>query len=240
MKKLVVITGASSGIGKCIAQAFSKAGYPLLLLARRIDLMEEMKLPNTMCKSVDVLDLEAFHMAVKEAEDKFGPVECLVNNAGLMKLGHPAFQDPKEWKEMLDVNVMGVLNGMHVVLKNMVERKGGTIINISSLAGRKTFEDHTVYTGTKFAVHGISENARWEVAGSDVRIITIAPGAVETDLINQITNDKMREGYVEWKKSIGNMVVSPEDVAKSVLFSFELPQSVCIRELVIAPTRQAN
>ena len=240
MKKLVVITGASSGIGKCIAQAFSKAGYPLLLLARRIDLMEEMKLPNTMCKSVDVLDLEAFHMAVKEAEDKFGPVECLINNAGLMKLGHPAFQDPKEWKEMLDVNVMGVLNGMHVVLKNMVERKGGTIINISSLAGRKTFEDHTVYTGTKFAVHGISENARWEVAGSDVRIITIAPGAVETDLINQITNDKMREGYVEWKKSIGNMVVSPEDVAKSVLFSFELPQSVCIRELVIAPTRQAN
>ena len=240
MKKLVVITGASSGIGKCIAQAFSKAGYPLLLLARRIELMEEMKLPNTMCKSLDVLDLESFHMAVKEAEDKFGPVECLVNNAGLMKLGHPAFQDPKEWKEMLDVNVMGVLNGMHVVLKNMVERKGGTIINISSLAGRKTFEDHTVYTGTKFAVHGISENARWEVAGSDVRIITIAPGAVETDLINQITNDKMREGYVEWKKSIGNMVVSPEDVAKSVLFSFELPQSVCIRELVIAPTRQAN
>ena len=240
MKKLVVITGASSGIGKCIAQAFSKAGYPLLLLARRIELMEEMKLPNTMCKSLDVLDLESFHMAVKEAEDKFGPVECLVNNAGLMKLGHPAFQDPKEWKEMLDVNVMGVLNGMHVVLKNMVERKGGTIINISSLAGRKTFEDHTVYTGTKFAVHGISENARWEVAGSDVRIITIAPGAVETDLINQITNDKMREGYVEWKKSIGNMVVRPEDVAKSVLFSFELPQSVCIRELVIAPTRQAN
>lgn len=235
MKKLVVITGASSGIGKSIAEIFSKAGYPLLLVARRLKLMEEMNLPNTICKAVDVLDMEAFRAAIKEAEAKYGPTECLINNAGIMRLGHPAYQDPEEWKLMFDINVHGVLNGMHLVLKDMVERNGGTIINMSSLAGRKTYGDHTVYTGTKFAVHGLSDNARWEIAGSDVRVIIIAPGAVETDIISHITDDKIREDYVQWKKSIENMVVDPYEVAKAVLFSFELPQSVCIRELIIAP-----
>ncbi len=240
MKKLVVITGASSGIGKCIAQEFSKAGYPLLLLARRIKLMEELNLPNTMCRAVDVSNLEEFRAAVKEAEAVYGPVECMINNAGIMRLGHPAYQNPSEWKDTFDINVHGVLNGMHIVLKDMVERKGGTIINMSSLAGRKTYADHTVYTGSKFAVHGISDNARWEVANSNVRVITIAPGAVETDLISYVTDEKMREDYVDWKKSIDNAVVDPVDVAKSTLFAFELPQGACIRELIIAPTRQAN
>ncbi len=240
MKKLVVITGASSGIGKAIADLFSKNGYPLLLLARRVELMEQMNLPNTMCKAVDVTDVKEFGDAIKEAEKKFGKVECLINNAGIMRLGHPASQDIDEWKQMIDVNVYGVLNGMHLVLNDMVERKSGTIINMSSLAGRKTYADHTVYTGTKFAVHGISDNARWEVADQNVRIITLAPGAVETDLISHIVDEKCKSDYYEWKKSVDNMLVQVEDVAKSALFAFELPQDTCIRELIIAPTRQAN
>ncbi len=240
MKKLIAITGASSGIGKAIAELFSKNGYPLLLIARRLDLMEKMNLPNTICKAVDVTDIDAFANAIKDAEAKYGKVECLINNAGIMRLGHPAYQDPKEWKDMIDINVHGVLNGMHLVLKDMVERKGGTIINMSSLAGRKTYADHTVYTGTKFAVHGISDNARWEVANANVRIITMAPGAVETDLISHIVDEKSKADYYEWKKSVDNMIVKVEDVAKATLFAFELPQDTCIRELIIAPTRQAN
>ncbi|MGL5721404.1 MAG: SDR family oxidoreductase [Brevinema sp.] len=239
MKKLVVITGASSGIGQSIARLFSEAGYPLLLLARRVKLMEDMNLPNTLCKSVDVCDLEAFSAAVKEAEAKYGPVECMINNAGVMLLGHPAYQNPDEWKKMVDINILGVLNGMHIVMKDMIARQGGTVINVSSLAGRKTYADHSAYTGTKFAVHGLSDNARWEVAPNNVRVITLAPGAVETELISHITDKKMHDDYVQWKKEVGG-VVDPKEVAKAALFAFELPQDTCIRELIIAPTRQQN
>ena len=141
MTKLVVITGASSGIGKATALRFSKAGYALLLLARRIDKLEELNLPNTLCRKVDVTDLASFQAAVSEAEAKFGPVDLLVNNAGIMLLGNAITQNPIEWQQMLNVNVMGVLNGVKVVLEGMVKRNNGTIVNISSIAGRKTFPD---------------------------------------------------------------------------------------------------
>jgi NADP-dependent 3-hydroxy acid dehydrogenase YdfG len=177
-KPLVVITGASSGIGEAIAVVFSKNGHPLLLLARRLERLEALNLPNTLCEKVDVTDLPSFTNAIKKAEDCYGPVDCLVNNAGVMLLGKPDEQDIQEWQKMFDVNVMGVINGIHVVLKDMVERLTGTIINISSVAGRKTFPNHSIYCGTKFAVHAITENIREEVAKSNVRMITIAPGIV--------------------------------------------------------------
>jgi NADP-dependent 3-hydroxy acid dehydrogenase YdfG len=183
-KKLIAITGASSGIGAATAKAFSAAGYPLLLMARRIKLMEAMDLPNTICKEVDVLDLEGMKAAISEAEDTHGEVDCMINNAGVMINGKPQFQNPEDWQKMLDVNIRGVLNGIHLVLKNMVERRSGTIVNMGSIAGIKTFPDHTVYCGTKFAVHAITENIREEVSGSNVRLINIAPGMVYTELLD--------------------------------------------------------
>lgn len=236
-KSLVVITGASSGIGAAIAKSFSAAGHPLLLLARRVKAMQALALPNSLSISVDVTDADAIKAAINQAEAQFGPVGCLINNAGVMLLGQIDTQDPNEWSRMLNINVMGVLNGIHAVLAGMKARKTGTIINISSVAGRKTFPNHAAYCATKFAVHALTENIREEVAMDDVRLITIAPGAVETELLSHTTDDAIKAGYQDWKVQMGG-VIAPENVAAAALFAWQQPQNVCVREIVLAPTRQ--
>lgn len=236
-KSLIVITGASSGIGEATARKLSAEGHPLLLLARRVERLEALQLPNTLCRQVDVTDADAFSAAIKDAEAQFGPVDCLINNAGMMLLGLAHEQDPDEWKTMFDVNVMGLLNGIHVVLADMKARQHGTVINISSVAGRKTFPNHAAYCGTKFAVHAITENIREEVAEDNVRFITIAPGAVETELLSHTTSDDIKAGYEEWKEGMGG-VIAPDDIANAIRFAYQQPQNLCIREIVLAATRQ--
>ncbi|KPA53488.1 SDR family oxidoreductase [Photobacterium lucens] len=236
-KSLVVITGASSGIGEATARQLSAEGYPLLLLARRVERMEAMNLPNTLCRQVDITDVAAVKAAIEEAEAKFGPVDCLINNAGVMLLGLADEQDPAEWQSMFNVNVMGMLNGIHAVLSGMKSRKHGTVINISSIAGRKTFPNHAAYCGTKFAVHAITENIREEVADDNVRFITIAPGAVETELLSHTTSDAIKAGYEEWKEGMGG-VIAPQDIANAISYAYNQPQNLCIREIVLAATRQ--
>lgn len=235
---LTIITGASSGIGEATARLLSSLGYPLLLLARRVDNMERLALPDTLCCAVDVTDAAALSAAVAKAEARFGPAGALVNNAGVMLLGAMAEQDPAEWQRMFDVNVKGLLNGVHAVLQGMIARRSGTIINVSSVAGRKTFPSHTAYVGTKFAVHAMSENLREEVAPYDVRVITIAPGAVETELLSHTTSEAIKSGYQDWKQSMGGTVLSPQNVADAIRFALEQPQNVCVREIVLAATRQ--
>ena len=235
-KPLIVITGASSGIGAATAQTFAELGHPLLLLARRLDRLEDLKLPNTLCRSVDVTDAKAVADAVAEAEAQYGPADAIVNNAGVMLLGHIANQAPSEWRTMFDVNVLGLLNGVHAVLPGMIERGRGTVINVSSVAGRKGFPNHTVYGGTKFAVHAMSEGLREEVAGKGVRVTTIAPGAVETELLSHTTDAGIKADYQAWKEA--NDVLTSEDVAATIRFTYEQPQRVCIREVVLAATAQ--
>lgn len=235
MKKLVVITGASSGIGEAIARRFSEEGHPLLLVARRVERLEALNLPNTLCEKVDVTDQASLITAIEKAEAQFGPADVLVNNAGVMLLGQIDTQDAAEWKRMFDVNVLGLLNGMHSVLASMKARNSGTIINISSIAGKKTFPDHAAYCGTKFAVHAISENVREEVAASNVRVTTIAPGAVETELLSHTTSQDIKDGYDAWKVDMGG-VLAADDVARAVMFAYQQPQNVCIREIALAPT----
>ncbi|EJG1633066.1 SDR family oxidoreductase [Vibrio parahaemolyticus] len=237
MKKLVVITGASSGIGEAIARRFSEEGHPLLLVARRVERLEALNLPNTLCEKVDVTDQASLITAIEKAEAQFGPADVLVNNAGVMLLGQIDTQDAAEWKRMFDVNVLGLLNGMHSVLASMKARNSGTMINISSIAGKKTFPDHAAYCGTKFAVHAISENVREEVAASNVRVTTIAPGAVETELLSHTTSQDIKDGYDAWKVDMGG-VLAADDVARAVMFAYQQPQNVCIREIALAPTKQ--
>ena len=237
-KPLVIITGASSGIGKATAQRFSQAGHALLLLARRVEKLEELNLPNTLCRKVDVTDLAAFQAAVDEAETKFDPADLIVNNAGVMLLGNAITQNPVEWQQMLNINVMGVLNGVKTVLGKMVARNHGTIVNISSIAGRKTFPDHAAYCATKFAVHALTENIRGEVAGSNVRMTVIAPGVVETELLSHTTDAAIVDGYKAWKANTIEQGLNPDDIARSIEFAYSQPQNVCIREIVIADTKQ--
>ncbi|EGQ7646995.1 TPA: SDR family oxidoreductase [Vibrio alginolyticus] len=237
MKKLIVITGASSGIGEAIARHFSEQGHALLLLARRVERLEALNLPNTLCEKVDVTDKASFEAAIEKAEALYGPVDALVNNAGVMLLGQIDTQEASEWKRMFDVNVIGLLNGMQSVLAPMKARNSGTIINISSIAGKKTFPDHAAYCGTKFAVHAVSENVREEVASSNVRVTTIAPGAVETELLSHTTSQDIKDGYDAWKVDMGG-VLAADDIARAVLFAYQQPQGVCVREIALAPTKQ--
>ncbi|MBF1994388.1 SDR family oxidoreductase [Serratia symbiotica] len=237
--KLVVITGASSGFGAEAARVLSSKGYYLALLARRVDKLRAMNLENSLCFNVDVACRDQVFHAIRQAEEQFGDVDCIINNAGVMLLGELEYQDHDEWNRMIDTNIKGVINGMQAVLPSMRKRKTGTIINISSLAGQKTYQYHAAYCATKFAVHGLSESVRWEVAPDNVRVITISPGAAETELINHISDDFVKNDYINWKESIGG-AISEKDVVDSIIFCYELPQSVCVRDLKIAPTRQQN
>lgn len=234
---LVIITGASSGIGAATAKAFAEAGHPLLLLARRLEPMLDLLLPNAICCALDVRDAEAVQRAIAAATTEYGPVDCLVNNAGIMLNAPFCEGDPQQWSEMIDINIKGALNGMLAVTRGMVARGRGTIVNIGSIAGRKTFDNHAVYCGSKFALHAITETVRQEVAGSGVRLITIAPGMVETALVDQTTHQASREGWRTYAEKIGG-ALDPQCIAQSILWSYRLPQQVCVREMVICPTGQ--
>ena len=239
-KPLIVITGASSGFGAEIAKLFNAEGYPMLLLGRRVEKIKSLPLDfqNVLVKSVDVTNKIEFEQAIQKAEKVFGPTDLLVNNAGIMLLGNILTQDPAEWSRMMDTNVLGVLNGMQIVLPQMIERQGGTIINVSSLAGKKTFVNHAAYVASKFGVHGLSETIREEVSGKNVRISLVAPGAAETELLTHVTDNQALEDYDNWKQSMGGTTMSPQVVAQSVKFIYDMPQEVNIRELDIAATNQ--
>jgi NADP-dependent 3-hydroxy acid dehydrogenase YdfG len=236
--KLVVITGASSGFGLELAKEFAKDGYPMLLLARRVENMEALDLPNTICKKVDVTNKEEFEAAVREAEAVYGKADLIVNNAGVMLLGDLASQDAKEWKKMLDVNVVGVMNGMQIVMNDMKERKSGTIINVSSIAGVQPFGNHSAYCASKFGVTGLTRVARGEMSAHNVRVLSILPGAVSTELLGHTTDQNIIDGYNDWKESVGAVNITANDVARTIKYAYELPQAVSLREIIITDTMQ--
>ena len=177
--------------------------------------------------------------AIREAEAIYGKTDLLINCAGLMLLGYPDQQAFEEWSRMIDVNIKGVLAGTKIVLEDMKARNEGTIINMSSIAGRKTFDNHTVYCGTKYAVHAITESMRKEVAGSNVRMIIIAPGVVETPLLSHTSDQTIKDNYNLWKESIEGGL-EPSQIADCAWFAYQMPQSVCVREIVIAKTKQED
>ena len=237
MKPLVVITGASSGIGAASARAFSQAGHPLLLVARRLDRMVELSLPRTLCKSVDVLDIDSFTGAVTEAEKLFGPVDLLINNAGYMNMEHTAVQSPGEWRKQFDINCVGLLNCTSVIFPTMIKRQHGTIINVGSTAGRTIYDNHTAYNGTKHAVHAMSEALRREGSPHNVRVIVVAPGMVDSELTQGTTNEEILSARLEYEHTIGG-ALHGSDVAQAMLFAYQRPQNACLWELVVAPTKQ--
>lgn len=236
--KLIVITGASSGFGVEMAKEFSNAGYPLLLIARRLENMEALNLPNTMCRKVDVTKKEEFESAVREAEAVYGPTDLMVNNAGVMLLGDIATQDANEWKRMLDVNVMGVMNGMQIVMTAMKERQCGTIINVSSIAGVQPFGNHGAYCASKYGVTGLTRVARGEMSAHNIRVLSVLPGAVGTELLSHTTDEGIKDGYNEWKTAVGAVNITANDVAQTIKFAYEMPQGVSLREIVITDTKQ--
>ena len=240
MKKLIVITGASSGFGAEIAKIFANENkYIILLIARRVDMMKKLNLKNAVIKKVDVTNLKQFQDAIDETVAKYGPVDLLVNNAGVMHLGYMGQQNTEEYNTMIDVNLKGVVNGIETVIKNMRSRKSGTIINIASTAGTKAYSEHAVYCATKFAVRGLTETLRQEVALDNVRVMSICPGAFTTELLGHTSDKKIINDYENWKKSMGEMA-NPNEVAKIIKYVYESPQELNFREIILHSTKQVG
>ena len=172
---------------------------------------------------MDVTDLKAFEAAVRKAETQYGPTECILNIAGMMLLGKAHTQDPAEWQSMINVNVIGVLHGIRVVIDNMMARKSGTVINMGSVAGRNTYANHGVYCASKFAVHALTETFREEYSKYNVRFVTIAPGIVKTELLSHTTDREIKADYIESNKDVEPLV--PEDIANACWFAFNQVRS---------------
>ncbi|CAH2400312.1 SDR family oxidoreductase [Mesorhizobium ventifaucium] len=236
-KQLIAVTGASSGIGEAVAKAFSRAGHPVLMMARRLERMEALNLPDSMARQVDVRDRAAIAAAVKEAEVEYGPVDMLFANAGIARLADIARQPPEEWDEMIDINTKGVLNSVHAVMSGMMERRHGTLFMMSSIAGRKIYPDHTVYCGTKFFVHAVSESLRDYLSDYEVRVVVLSPGVIETEVLSGVLDPQTLASYKANKLKIGGGI-GPEHVADLMLHTYQMPQNALVQEIVITPTRQ--
>ncbi|MBV6656918.1 MAG: SDR family oxidoreductase [Devosiaceae bacterium] len=236
-KPLVAVTGASSGIGEAVARTFSAAGHPVLMMARRIEKMEAMGLPNSVCREVDVRDREAIKAAVKDAEAIYGPTDMMFVNAGIARLADIGRQPPEEWDEMIDINTKGVMNTIHAVMNDMMERRQGTLFMMSSIAGRKVYPDHTVYCGTKYFVHAVSESLREYLSDYDVRVIVLSPGVIETEILSGVLDENTLTAYKDNKVKMGGGI-GPEHVSEIMLHAYQMPQNALVQEICITPTRQ--
>lgn len=222
-KPLIAITGASSGIGMAVAKVFSLAGYPLLLMARRIKLMEELLLPNSLCCQVDVTDYEAVSDAINKGEARFGFVDGLINNAGYAIGGEFIKIELEKHHHTIQVNIQGIINGMYAVLPSMRRQSHGTIINISSLADRSVRPNLSVYAASKAAVKSLTESLRAANASYGIRICNLAPAKIQTPMM-------MTSGLQD------NQTIPVENLAEIILWMYEQPQKICIRDMVFAPT----
>ncbi len=236
-KQCIAITGASSGIGKAVARVFFEHDYPLLLLSRQTEHLTEFHHDNVLIKNVDITQLDEYKDAIQTAEQKLGQIDCLINNAGILNVDPIAVQKPNDWQEMINVNLMGTINGISLVTNKMIKKQKGTIVNISSIAGKQPYPNLAVYAATKYAIQGLSDSIRKELATSNIRVITIIPGYTETALYDNIQNTGIKQSFDTLKNSLGK-VLSPSDVANIIFNSYQLPQHVCIQEITITPTKQ--
>ncbi|WP_026828294.1 SDR family oxidoreductase [Exiguobacterium artemiae] len=237
--KVVIITGASSGIGEATAKLLAKQGAQLVLAARREDRLKSLQKEiedlggKAVYQVTDVTDASQVDALAKLAQDTFGSVDVLVNNAGLMPLSKLNKNKQDEWNTMVDVNIKGVLYGIGAVLPYMREQKRGHIINISSVAGHDVMPSSAVYSGTKFAVRAITEGLRKEESvENNIRATIISPGAVDTELKDHITDEEIKQG-------IGNLKAMDADaIARAIAYAVNEPDDVAVNEILIRPTAQ--
>jgi NADP-dependent 3-hydroxy acid dehydrogenase YdfG len=242
--KVAVITGASSGIGEATAEALVAEGAAVVVAARREerlkDLVERIEGNGGRALAVacDVTDEEQAHDLIRQAKDEFGRVDVLVNNAGVMLLSRTDKGLSDQWRQMFDINVLGLLYATDAAIEVMKEQGSGHLVNISSLAGRGTRPALGVYSGTKFAVNAISEALRQELLERNIRVTIVEPGAVETELPDHITDEEAREGLSSLLDELDSL--QPEDIAAAIAYCVTQPERVSINEILIRPTQQSN
>ena len=240
--RVAAVTGASSGIGEATARALSAAGASVALGARRTDRLEALAGSldgRTLVHEVDVSDEEQARGFIQAAHDELGGLHILVNNAGVMLLGPVADADTQDWRTMIGVNLLGLLYCTHAALPLIGQAGGGDIVNVSSVAGRRADAGAAVYNMTKFGVHAFSEALRQEALHADIRVTTVAPGFVETELQGHNTNPLVRQATERARESIGE-VLKAGDIAEAILHVVTRPAHVCVNEVVVRPTRQAR
>jgi NADP-dependent 3-hydroxy acid dehydrogenase YdfG len=240
--RVAIVTGASSGIGEATAVALSEAGATVALGARRTDRLEAIagRLDGRcLVKQVDVTDEGQARSFVQESHDELGRLDILVNNAGVMLLGPVTGARVDDWRRMIDVNLLGLLYCTHTALPLIGRGGGGDIVNVSSVAGRHANAGAAVYNMTKFGVHAFSEALRQEALHEGIRVTTVAPGFVETELQGHNVNPMVRRSVDEARERIGD-VLRPEDIADAIVHAVSRPPHVCVNEVVVRPTRQAR
>ena len=237
--KVVVITGASSGLGEAAARALAAEGAKLVLGARRIERLEslasELSLGEGAAVHTDVTDPAQVRRLVDGAVERHGRIDAILNNAGLMP--HSPLERLKvdEWDRMIDVNIKGMLYGIAAALPHMMRQKSGHVINVSSVAGHKVRGGGVVYSATKHAVRVISEGLRQEVKPHNIRTTVISPGAVQSELPDSITEPDVAEGM---KQFYDEIAIPADSFARCVLFAMSQPDDVDVNEILFRPTRQ--
>ena len=240
--KVAIITGASSGIGYATALTLSKAGIRVAVGARRTERLQELEkqiIKNNgeiLVQKTDVTRKSDCDSLVNTIVEKWGKVDILINNAGLMPLSYFKNGKVEEWEQMIDVNIKGVLYCTSAVVPYMLEKKSGHIINISSVAGRIVFAGGSVYCATKHAIAALSEGLRKELSPTyNIRVTCIEPGAVETELLESITDESMT-GFIQATKDMETL--RSDDIANAILYAVQAPEHVNVNEILIRPTAQ--
>lgn len=239
--KVVVITGASSGLGEATARLLSTEGATVVLGARRQDRIKALAETLTgadgkaLAVTTDVTDRAQVKRLVGDAVRTFGRIDVMINNAGLMPQGLLELLKVDEWERMIDVNIKGVLYGIAAALPHMKEQKSGHFINVSSVAGHRVGPGFAVYAATKYAVRALSEGLRQEVKPYNIRTTVISPGAVATDLPNSVTDPGTAERI---KKFYAEVAIPADSFARAVAYAMSQPDDVDINEILFRPTRQ--
>ncbi|WOZ75870.1 SDR family oxidoreductase [Kosakonia sacchari] len=240
MEKVILITGASSGIGEGMARELGNAGAKVLLGARRLERIEaiaaEIRSAGGIAEAreLDVTRRQSMASFVQAALDKWGRVDVLINNAGIMPLSPLAAGKQDEWEQIIDVNIKGVLWGIGAVLPVMQAQGSGQIINIGSIGALSVVPTAAVYCASKFAVRAISDGLRQE--SPNIRVTCVNPGVVESELASTITHPETRAAMDVYR----SVALKPADIAHAVRQVIEAPESVDTTEITIRPTASAN
>jgi 3-hydroxy acid dehydrogenase / malonic semialdehyde reductase len=245
MNKIVLITGATSGIGKACAQKFAAAKYNLIITGRRKERLDTLEKELKAAYVVDVLSLcfdvqdkEAVFSNITNLPDQWKQVDLLINNAGLA-LGRDSFEDAdlNDWETMMNTNVNGLLYVTRAVLPFMIARKQGHIVNMGSVAGKDVYEKGNAYCGSKFAVDALSKAMRIDLLKHNIKVTAVHPGAVETEFSIVRFKGDQEKADATYK---GMVPLTGADIADIIFYCASLPAHVCINDLTVTPTQQAN
>lgn len=235
-QKVVLITGASSGIGEATARLLARKGSHVVLGARRTERLET--LVSEICaeggsakyRALNVTSLEEMQAFVGFAKETFGHIDVIVNNAGVMPLSKLEVLKVDEWNQMIDVNIRGVLHGIAAGLPLMQQQGSGQFVNISSIGGHAVYPTAAVYCATKFAVGAISDGLRQEV--NNIRVTVISPGTTESELADSISDSEARQGMQDFRQ----IAIPAEAIARAIAFAIEQPNDVDVSEIIVRPT----